>query len=72
MLDPLGVLLDQRYWQRDLECILRTLGPQGQLAAFKMDLDNFKNVNEKLGHTAGDDAIRLYCSIVRDTLGRIG
>ena len=71
-LDPLGVLWDQRYWEGDLLAMLQSLEPGGLLAVFKMDLDNFKLVNERCGHTVGDGAIRLYCSIVRDVLGSVG
>jgi diguanylate cyclase (GGDEF)-like protein len=72
LLDPLRVLLDQRYWEEDLACILGLLGPTEQLAAFKMDLDDFRSVNNSLGHAAGDDAIRLYGSVAKDVLGSVG
>jgi len=66
------MVTDQRYWERDLGLLLLSLEPDEQLAIFKMDLDNFRNVNNTLGHSAGDDAIRLYCRIVNDVLGSAG
>jgi diguanylate cyclase (GGDEF)-like protein len=72
MLDPLGVVLDQRYWEHDLEMMLKMLKSGERLTMFKMDLDDFKGVNEKLGHGGGDAAIRLYCRIVKEILDPFG
>jgi diguanylate cyclase (GGDEF)-like protein len=72
-LDPLQEVLDQRYWENDLAAFIRQAqDKEVMLAIFKSDLDNCKNVNTQLGHSGGDDAIRLYCRIVRETLGRVG
>jgi diguanylate cyclase (GGDEF)-like protein len=72
VLDSLGVLWDQRYWQGDLAAMLQLLAPTETLAAFKMDLDNFKQVNEARGHGVGDEAIRLFCQTVKKVLGKVG
>ena len=51
--------------------MLNGLDPGALLAVFKMDLDNFQAVNEQCGHTIGDEAIQLYCSIVLEVLGKV-
>ncbi|MGK5064535.1 EAL domain-containing protein [Janthinobacterium sp. LB3P112] len=51
---------------------------QWAVAVLFMDIDRFKNVNDTLGHTVGDDLLRQFssrlvdCLRVRDTIGRFG
>ena len=50
----------------------------GQLAVLLIDLDRFKQVNERLGHAAGDDVLRRVALTLRgavrqqDTVARQG
>jgi diguanylate cyclase len=48
------------------------------LAVAMLDIDNFKNLNDSLGHQAGDMALKHLCAMVRnavrpsDTVARYG
>lgn len=71
-LDPLQMLLDQRYWEDDLKVFVEEGDwfPDG-VSVLMLDLDNFKSVNEQLGHKKGDEAIKLACDVLRKvTAGR--
>lgn len=56
----------------------RALRHNKPLAVLLIDLDNFRHVNDTLGHTAGDDIIREVVNRLRkvvrntDTIGRMG
>jgi diguanylate cyclase (GGDEF)-like protein len=77
--DPLTELANRALFGDRLEQALRRRDrPHSSLAVIYLDLDDFKTVNDSLGHGAGDDllgaiAVRLL-EIVRapDTVARLG
>lgn len=50
----------------------RTLRTQGELALLLCDVDHFKQFNDRFGHQAGDDCLRLVARSLAQTLDRGG
>lgn len=66
--DELTGLLNRRAFLEELGLRLRRLAKGGAAGAlFYVDLDNFKLVNDRFGHQAGDEALR---AVARQLAGR--
>ncbi len=64
--DPLTGLLNRRSFLEALEQrFADTLGRHRAAALFYIDLDNFKQVNDRRGHLAGDSALGALADILR-------
>lgn len=78
--DPLTELFNRRAFTEKSERLFDLQRRSGQsLTVFIMDLDHFKQFNDRYGHQAGDRAIRCQADIMRtvfkrqtDFLGRYG
>ncbi len=77
--DPLTGLQNRRKFEAELDRhvdYVKRYGPEGALLV--LDIDNFKSVNDTLGHNAGDELIVSIASILRqrvrqsDVLARLG
>lgn len=79
MKDGLTQLGNRRYFlQRASESLSRAKRQGRQLCVLALDLDHFKSINDRYGHSGGDDALRFFAATlsaqlrVEDICGRIG
>lgn len=67
--EPLTGLLNRRGFFLEAEKIYaRSMHPPYTLAALMMDIDHFKDVNDRYGHQAGDAVLREVAARIRDNL----
>lgn len=78
-LDPLTLVLNRRGLAERLAAeVARGRRHGGAIAAILIDVDNFKEINSRVGHAAGDivlvEMARRFCELLRteDVLARIG
>ena len=68
--DELTGLYNRRYLATMLPEILETLGSRNEPGTLMLiDVDHFKQINDTLGHGAGDEAIRRVATILREHAG---
>jgi len=77
--DPLTGLPNRTLFHETLRKTLAQASDRGwQVAVLFIDLDDFKNVNDTLGHAIGDELLVQFssrlaqCVRTRDTVGRLG
>lgn len=65
MTDPLTGLPNRRHLRMHLDREVAAARRGRSLSAVIFDLDNFKGYNDSLGHLAGDEALRIFASVLR-------
>jgi diguanylate cyclase (GGDEF)-like protein len=70
--DGLTELPNRRHFEEALEVeISRAERFGGSLALILADLDDFKQVNDRYGHQAGDDVLQTFADILRTTVREV-
>jgi two-component system cell cycle response regulator len=66
--DPRTGLSNSRAFDAALEAALREAGKDTRIAVLMLDLDHFKDVNDRHGHPAGDEALRAFAGVLRSCM----
>ena len=78
-LDSITSLINRRYFLESADqYYVRGKFNKAPLTVFMIDVDNFKQINDQFGHSAGDEALKAIASLVKgsirpsDLIGRYG
>ena len=79
MTDPLTGLFNRRaFFAAATSMIATQIRKKRQVSVLAFDLDHFKSVNDRFGHSVGDETLRLFAATasanmrVTDVIGRLG
>jgi diguanylate cyclase (GGDEF)-like protein len=66
--DYLTGLGNRRWFFAEAERAMRASDSAHPLACLALDLDNFKAINDRFGHEAGDEVLKSFAKVARDVL----
>ncbi|WP_250447289.1 sensor domain-containing diguanylate cyclase, partial [Actinotalea sp. C106] len=72
MHDPLTGLANRSLMQEVLQAAIDRPGADGRVAVLVIDLDEFKQINDRYGHPAGDDVLVHVAGVLRAATGGRG
>ncbi|HEX3380441.1 MAG TPA: bifunctional diguanylate cyclase/phosphodiesterase [Paraburkholderia sp.] len=64
--DPLTGLQNRRAFVKHAEARLDTLAPGARISAIFLDIDSFKSLNDRYGHSVGDHALFQVAQVLKD------
>lgn len=67
-----SLYLKEYFLERLGEELQRASIAKGKLSLLMLDIDNFKNFNDRFGHIAGDIVLKTVSKILLDLTGRVG
>ena len=79
MIDPLTGLLNRRAFLQDAQTLLQQqIARDRPIGVLLIDLDHFKSINDRFGHTVGDKVLQIFARTAQanlrqtDLVGRLG
>jgi diguanylate cyclase len=66
LFDPVTALPNRVHFRNETDAVITTLSKKANSALFFIDLDNFKAVNDTLGHAAGDQVLIMVANRMRE------
>ena len=61
-------LTNSRSFDEQVERLLANRGPKDSLSVLMLDLDHFKELNDRFGHPAGDEALRVFANLLSSSI----
>jgi two-component system, cell cycle response regulator len=72
VMDPLTGMHNRRYFENHLSNVFENAQSRGQaLSLVLCDIDNFKTVNDRFGHDAGDEVLREFAERLQKSIRNI-
>jgi diguanylate cyclase (GGDEF)-like protein len=71
LIDPLTLAQNRRALDEKLQRVAKVKARQGvAMAAIMLDIDHFKQINDRFDHHVGDDVLRAVVDVIRERLRR--
>jgi diguanylate cyclase (GGDEF)-like protein len=72
-IDPLTECLNRRSFLEQFDAFFSRIAPEGMiLGCVMVDVDRFKSINDRFGHTAGDTVLKSIAKILKAGVGSDG
>lgn len=71
-IDALTGLLNRKFLIDNLRNIVAAASYNKPVSFIMLDIDNFKEINDQYGHLIGDDAIKIVCTKIRESVSDKG
>jgi diguanylate cyclase (GGDEF)-like protein len=70
--DPLTGIFNRRYFFQAISSLAQSAETEEMNAVILCDVDKFKQFNDKFGHDVGDEILKKFAHMLRDTVGGQG